>query len=40
MSIYIRKVVTVDEDFHYIFGYAFMGLFNNQTETPGVTTSY
>ena len=29
ISIYIRKVVTVDEDFHFIFGYAFLGLFRD-----------
>jgi len=37
MSIYIREVTTVDEDFHYLFGYAFLGLFGDNTETPGVT---
>ena len=28
MSVYVREVTTIDEDFHYIFGYAFVGLFN------------
>ena len=36
MSIFVREVTTVDEDFHYLFGYAFFGLFTD-LETPGVT---
>jgi len=40
MSIYIREVTTIDEDFHYVFGYAFLGLFRELSETPGVTRSY
>ena len=36
-SIYIREVTTIDEDFHYLFGYAFIGLFTELSETPGVT---
>ena len=40
MSIYIREVTTVDEDAHYLFGYAFVGLFKDIKETPGVTKRY
>lgn len=40
MSIYIREVTTVDEDFHYIFGYALLGLFRDIKEIPGVTRKH
>jgi hypothetical protein len=36
MSVYIREVTTIDEDYHYLFGYAFFGLFSDNLETPGV----
>lgn len=39
-SIFIREVTTIDEDFHYVFGYAFLGLFLELSDTPGVTKEY
>lgn len=36
MTVFIREVTTIDEDFHYLFGYAFIGLFTELSETPGV----
>lgn len=36
MSIYVREVTTIDEDLHYLFGYAFVSLFSDLSETPGV----
>lgn len=36
MSIYIREVTTVEEDFHYLFGYAFIELFTELSSTPGI----
>ena len=40
MSIYVREVITIDEDFHYLFGYAFLGLFTELSETPGVRKEF
>ena len=40
MSLYIREVTTIDEDFHYLFGYAFLGLFTELSETPGVRKDF
>ena len=40
MSIYIREVTTIDEDYHYLFGYALIGLFTDVGPTPGVTREY
>ena len=36
-SIYVREVTTIHEDFHFLFGYAFVGLFSDIGETTGVT---
>ena len=33
MSVYIREVTTIDEDFHYLFGYAFQSLFSDPGES-------
>lgn len=40
MSIYIREVMTVDYDYHYLFGYAFLGLFTDISEAPGIKRSF
>ena len=42
MSIFIREVTAIDEDFHYVFGYAFLGLlpFIELNDTPGVKKEY
>ena len=40
MSVFVREVTTIDEDYHYLFGYAFIGLFSSSgldSDTPGVT---
>ena len=36
MTVFVREVTTIDEDFHYFFGYAFIGLFTELSETPGI----
>ena len=37
MSVFIREVTTIDEDYHFIFGYAFTSLFSKVSgDTPGV----
>ena len=40
MSVFIREVITIDEDYHYLFGYAFIGLFSDVSSAPGVTKEY
>ena len=40
ISIYIREVMTVDEDLYYLFGHAFLSLFKDDSETPGMTRSF
>ena len=41
MSIYIREVITIDEDFFYLLGNAFRGRSHFADETlRGVTRSY
>ena len=35
MTVFIREVTTIDEDFHYLFGYAFIGLFTELNGAPG-----
>ena len=40
MSVYIQEVTSIDEDYHYLFGYAFLGLFSDTLETPGVKKEY
>ena len=36
-SIYVREVTTIEEDFFFFFGYAFVGLFSDISESSGVT---
>ena len=40
MSVFIREVITIDEDYHYLFGYAFIGLFSDVSSAPGVKKEY
>ena len=36
MSIYVRETTTIDEDFHYLFGYAFIDLVMGLDQAPGI----
>ena len=40
ISIYMREVTTINEDFHFLFGYAFIGLFTEMKDSPGVTREF
>jgi len=40
MSIFIREVTTINEDYHYLFGYPLLSYFMEFNEAPGVTTNF
>ena len=40
MSIFVRETTTIDEDFHYLFGYAFFDLVMGIKESPGITKEF
>ena len=42
MSVYIREVTTIDEDLHYLFGYAFQSLFreHSESDSPGISKEF
>lgn len=40
VSIFIREVTTINEDYHYLLGYPILSKFIEFSEVPGVTKSY
>ena len=39
-SIYVREVTTINEDYNFLFGHAFVGLFSELSETTGIKKEF